>query len=126
LFIAEGLVYYLPAGAVHQLLSCISSISTSGSRLMLDFLHLSTLSGAVWNPGFETLMFSVWNKGEVMYSGIDERPESVKALLQLFSFKTHAVLRARDLVKRYLPHKWYRSAPPIVSPYFGYLAAEKL
>eukprot|EP00775_Hariotina_reticulata_P003817 gene3817-4075_t len=126
LFIAEGLVYYLPAGAVRQALSCVSSIAPRGSRLMFDFLHLSTLSGAVWHPGFETLMFSVWNKGEVMYSGIDERPEAVKALLQLFNFKTQAVLGARDLVKRYLPHKSYRSSPPIVSPYFGYIAAEKL
>eukprot|EP00879_Flechtneria_rotunda_P007772 GHRR01008145.1.p2 GENE.GHRR01008145.1~~GHRR01008145.1.p2 ORF type:complete len:132 (-),score=31.68 GHRR01008145.1:2261-2656(-) len=123
---AEGLVYYLPPGAVEQLLSSISELSASGSRLMLDFLHLSCLAGTVWNPGFETLMLSVWNKGEVMYSGIDERPAAVEKLIKLFGFHTHAVLTARDMVKMYMPHKQYRARPPTVSPYFGYLSAEKV
>ncbi|KAF8059655.1 S-adenosyl-L-methionine-dependent methyltransferase [Scenedesmus sp. PABB004] len=126
-FTVEGLVYYLPAGAVRQLLSCVSTISAPGSRLLLDFLHLSCLSGRVWNPGFETLMISVWNKGETMHSGIDERPEAVEAMLRQFDFHTQEVLTSRDMVKRFMPHATYEARPKAtVSPYFGYLAAEKL
>lgn len=122
----EGLVYYLPPCAVQQLLNCISSSSAPGSRLMMDFLHLSSLSGKVWHPGFETLWLSVFNKGERMYSGIDERPAAAEALMRQFSFHTHIVLTAQDLVQHYMPHLRYRSIPPTVSPYFGYLSAEKL
>jgi hypothetical protein len=32
--------------------------------------------GEAWHPGFETLMVSVWNKGEHFYSGVDERKEA--------------------------------------------------
>eukprot|EP00878_Enallax_costatus_P004256 GHUV01004486.1.p1 GENE.GHUV01004486.1~~GHUV01004486.1.p1 ORF type:complete len:442 (+),score=110.56 GHUV01004486.1:1220-2545(+) len=124
-FTAEGLIYYLPPTAVQQLLTCISNISAPGSHLMMDFLHLSTLKGDVWHPGFETLMLSVWNKGETMYSGIDDRPEAIEKLLRLFGFKMQAVLTARDLVKLYMPHQKYRAKPPTVSPYFGYIAAVK-
>jgi O-methyltransferase involved in polyketide biosynthesis len=119
-------VYYLPAGAVQQLLSCIESISAPKSRVMMDFLHLSSLSGATWHPGFETLWISVLNKGERMHSGIDERPAAVAALMSKFGFHTHIVLTAKDLVKHYMPHVQYRGVPPTVSPYFGYLSAEKL
>jgi O-methyltransferase involved in polyketide biosynthesis len=124
---AEGLVYYLPPCAVQQLLSCIEHISAPKSRIMMDFLHLSSLSGAVWHPGFESLWISVFNKGEIMHSGIDERPAAVEALMRKFGFHTHVVLTGRDLVGHYMPHVQYKSMPgPTVSPYFGYLSAEKL
>jgi O-methyltransferase involved in polyketide biosynthesis len=126
LLLAEGLVYYLPPAAVQQLLRCISSISAPGSRLQMDFLHLSALSGSKWNPGFETLWISVLNKGEQMHSGIDERPAAVQALMSKFGFHTYSVKTAADLVKEYMPHVEYKAKPPIVSPYFGYLSAEKL
>jgi hypothetical protein len=32
-------------------------------------------AGEVFHPGFETLMVSVWNKGEYFLSGVDERKE---------------------------------------------------
>jgi O-methyltransferase involved in polyketide biosynthesis len=125
--VAEGLVYYLPAGAVQQLLSCIENNSAPKSRIMMDFLHLSSLSGATWHPGFESLWISVFNKGEIMHSGIDERPAAVYALMRMFGFHTHTVLTGRDLVKQYMPHVQYKSRPgPTVSPYFGYVSAEKL
>jgi O-methyltransferase involved in polyketide biosynthesis len=124
--LAEGLVYYLPPSAVQQMLSCIGSISAPGSRVMMDFLHMSSLSGSVWHPGFETLWISVLNKGERMHSGIDERPAAVEALMRKFGFHTHIVLTAADLVKHYMPHVQYSAKPPTVSPYFGYLSAEKL
>jgi hypothetical protein len=68
----------------------------------------------------------VANKGEVMYNGIDERPEAVAALLAMFGYEARSVLTARDLVRTYMPHRSYRGAPPVVSPYFGYFSAEKL
>lgn len=120
-------MYYLPAGAVHQLLSCIENISVPKSRITMDFLHLSSLSGSVWHPGFETLWLAVFNKGERMLSGIDERPAAVEALMRKFGFHTHIVLTGRNLVKHYMPHVQYKATPgPTVSPYFGYLSAEKL
>lgn len=120
-------MYYLPPGAVRQLLSCIESISAPKSRIMMDFLHLSSLLGTTWHPGFETLWLSVLNKGERMYSGMDERPEAVEALMRMFGFHTHIVLTGHDLVEHYMPHVQYRATPgPTVSPYFGYLSAEKL
>lgn len=33
------------------------------------------MSGEAFYPGFETLMVSVWNKGEHFLSGVNERPE---------------------------------------------------
>jgi O-methyltransferase involved in polyketide biosynthesis len=118
-------VYYLPPAAVQQLLTCISNSSAPGSRVMFDFLNLSTVSGTVWHPGFETLMISVWNKGERMYNGIDERPEAVAKLLSLFGFGSCCVSGAKSMVKRYMPHAEYCSRPPTVSPYFSYVSAEK-
>jgi O-methyltransferase involved in polyketide biosynthesis len=56
LFMTEGLVYYLPPAAFQQQLESISTNAAMGSRLFFDFLHLSTLSGENWHPGFETLM----------------------------------------------------------------------
>lgn len=126
LFIAEGLVYYLPPAAVQQLFTCIAEGSVPGSRLMIDFLNLSTLDGRKWHPGFETMMVSVWNKGEVMRSGIEEDPAAVGELLQGFGFQTREVLTAKDLVGRYMPHAEWRDKPPTVAPYFGYLSAQKL
>lgn len=125
--IAEGLVYYLPATAVQQLLSCIQAVSALKSRITMDFLHLSTLSGSVWHPGFDTLWMAVFCKRERMYSGIDERPAAVAALMQKFGFNVQEVLTGRDLVKQYMPHLKYRAAPkPTVAPYFGYVTAEKV
>lgn len=92
----------------------------------MDFLHMTSLSGEVWHPGFETLWISVFNKGERMYSGIDERPAAVAALMQKFGFLTKTVLTARDLVEHYMPHVQYKTAPATVSPFFGYLSAQKL
>jgi hypothetical protein len=80
----------------------------------------------VWHPGYETLWLSVWNKGEMMYNGIDERPAAVEALLRRFGFHTHIVLTAQDMVQHYMPHTKYRGAPPLISPYFGYLSAAKI
>ncbi|WIA41967.1 hypothetical protein OEZ86_009270 [Tetradesmus obliquus] len=125
LFTAEGLVYYLPPAAVQQLLTCVSSSSAPGSRLMFDFLNLSTVRGDVWHPGFETLQISVYNKGERMYNGIDERPQAVRRLLSLFGFGGCCVSGAQSMVKRYMPHEQYCSRPPTVSPYFSYVSAVK-
>ena len=94
---------------------------------MTDFLHLSCLSGHVWNPGFETLLVSVWNKGETMYSGIDERPAAIAALLARYGFGPRELLTAQDMVARYMPHVEYRGRPKAtVSPYFGYFSAVKM
>lgn len=94
--------------------------------MAMDFLHLSSLSGSSWNPGMESLWISVLLKGEKLYSGIDKRPAAVEALLRQFGFHTHNVLTGKDLVKQYMPHVKYAAKPPTVSPYFGYLSAEKL
>lgn len=56
MYMIEGLTYYLPPDAFKQQLQCISDCAVVGSRLYFDFLHLSTLSGEKWHPGFETLM----------------------------------------------------------------------
>ena len=72
---AQGLVYYLPPAAFKRLLASVGALAPAGSRLLFDFLHLATLAGERFHPGFETLMVSVWNKGEPFLSGVDERPE---------------------------------------------------
>jgi hypothetical protein len=33
------------------------------------------------------LLQSVWNKGEMMYSGIDHSPEALRSLLKNFGFR---------------------------------------
>jgi O-methyltransferase involved in polyketide biosynthesis len=124
---AEGLVYYLPACAVQQLLSSIQSVSAPKSRIVMDFVHLSALSGSVWHPGFETLWLAFFNKGERIISGIDERPAAAAALTRLFGFQTDAVLTSRDLTEKYMPHVQYRATPgATVIPYYGCMSAEKL
>ena len=126
MYIIEGLVYYLPPAAFKRQLTCISETAVVGSRLFFDFLHLSTLSGEVFHPGFETLMVSVWNKGETMYSGVDERPEAINCLLRKFGFKLSETLDAKQIQKRYLPHLEWKDNKPPVSVFFGYIAAEKI
>lgn len=127
MFIIEGLVYYLPPGAFKQQLTAISETAVRGSRLFFDFMHLDALSGEVFRPGLETLLVSVWNKGEHMYSGVDPRPEAVKCLLKKFGFRLYELLDAKQITARFHPHctKW-SEASPHVSPYFGYIAAEKV
>eukprot|EP00879_Flechtneria_rotunda_P000635 GHRR01000748.1.p1 GENE.GHRR01000748.1~~GHRR01000748.1.p1 ORF type:complete len:385 (+),score=106.17 GHRR01000748.1:472-1626(+) len=56
LFTMEGLIYYLPPAAVKQQLTSISETAVAGSRLFFDYLHLQTVAGDVFNPGFETMM----------------------------------------------------------------------
>lgn len=103
----------------------MGQISAPGSRLMLDFVHLSSLSGSVWHPGLESSCIAVANKGESWKSGFDERPEAVGALMQLFGFDSVELLTARDMVERFAPGAPYRSHPPSIPPYFGYIAAGK-
>jgi methyltransferase (TIGR00027 family) len=126
-FIIEGLVYYLPASAVKQQLTAITETAVVGSRLFFDFIHLDAMSAESYNPGFETLWLSVWNKGETMYSGIDKNPEKIKALLKKFGFRLYEVLDGKQISARFHPHvtKWNHMSPH-VSPYFGYIAAEKV
>ena len=73
------------------------------------------------------LLQSVWNKGETMYSGIDKNPEKIKALLKKFGFRLYEVLDGKQISARFHPHvtKWNHMSPH-VSPYFGYIAAEKV
>eukprot|EP00878_Enallax_costatus_P002294 GHUV01002469.1.p1 GENE.GHUV01002469.1~~GHUV01002469.1.p1 ORF type:complete len:300 (+),score=73.22 GHUV01002469.1:1296-2195(+) len=127
MFIIEGLVYYLPPAAVKQQLTAISETAVRGSRLFFDFMHLDALSGDVFRPGLETLLVAVWNKGETMYSGIDRRPEAIRCLLKKFGFKLYELLDAKQISARFHPHvtKW-KEYSPHVSPYFGYIAAEKV
>lgn len=126
LFVIEGLVYYLPPAAFKSLLAAISELSVVGSRLYLDFINLSTMSGEVFHTGFETLMVSVWNKGEYMLSGVDERKEAARALLKKFGFRLHELVDAKGLAARYLPHLPWGSHPPPLPPYFGYMSGEKV
>ncbi|KAI8462802.1 MAG: S-adenosyl-L-methionine-dependent methyltransferase [Monoraphidium minutum] len=122
----EGLVYYLPPLAFKGLLTAISETAVVGSRVYFDFINLSTMAGEVWHPGFETLMVSVWNKGEYFLSGVDERKEAVRSLLKKFGFALHELVYAKAMAARYLPHLPWRESPPPLPPYFSYCAAEKV
>ncbi|GBF98456.1 S-adenosyl-L-methionine-dependent methyltransferase [Raphidocelis subcapitata] len=125
LYLIEGLVYYLPPVAFKSLLSALAETAAVGSRLYFDFINLSTMSGDVFHPGFETLMVSVWNKGEYFLSGLDEREQCVRAVLKKFGFRLHELVDAKALAARYLSHlEWKDKAPPL-PPYFGYIAGEK-
>ncbi len=52
LFTVEGLVYYLPEGAVRGLLADIAALGAPGSRVQFDFLHLDCLLGEDWVPAY--------------------------------------------------------------------------
>ncbi|GBF93833.1 acyl-coenzyme A oxidase peroxisomal [Raphidocelis subcapitata] len=78
-------------------------------------------------PGFETLMVSVWNKGEHFLSGVDEREESARALLKKFGFRLHELVDAKAMAARYLPHLMpWKSSPPPLPPYFSHMSGEKV
>jgi len=126
-FIIEGLVYYLPAAAFKQQLTAITETAVVGSRLFFDFIHLDAMSAETYQPGFETLWLSTWNKGEPMFSGIDANPAAIRSLLKKFGFRLYEVLTAKEITERFHPHvtSW-NSASPHVPPYFGYIAAEKV
>ncbi|KAF6252539.1 S-adenosyl-L-methionine-dependent methyltransferase [Scenedesmus sp. NREL 46B-D3] len=127
MFIIEGLVYYLPPQAFKKSLTGISETAVAGSRLFFDFLHLDALSNEIVMPGLETLLVAVWNKGEMMYSGIDHRPEALRSLLKKFGFRLHEVLDARGITRRHHPHvQGWSALQPHVAPFFGYVAAEKV
>jgi len=127
MFIIEGLVYYLPAAAFKQQLTAITETAVVGSRLFFDFIHLDAMSAESYQPGFETLWLSTWNKGEPMYSGIDANPAAIRSMLKKFGFRLYEVIGAKEITERFHPHvtKWNKASPH-VPPYFGYIAAEKV
>ena len=108
------------------MLACVGANAAPGSRLAFDFLHLSTLRGDAWHPGFETLMTAVRDKGEPILSGVTEAPAAMAALLRPFGFRVTHQLGARALAARYLPYLKWRDAPPPLAPYFSYVSAEKV
>lgn len=123
----EGLLCYLTPDALRQLFASIGRSSAAGSRLMYDFMHLSTVSGAVWHPGWEAAALALGNRGERLRSCINEHPEAVQELMGLFGFTATAVLTAGDMIGRYLPHvQNSRRVVPVIPPYFGYVSAQKL
>ncbi|KIZ07560.1 Putative S-adenosyl-L-methionine-dependent methyltransferase [Monoraphidium neglectum] len=125
-FSIEGLVYYLPPLAFRSLLQSISDAAVVGSRVFFDFINLSTMAGEVFHPGFETLMVSVWNKGEYFYSGVDEKEESVRELLRQFGFRMDEVVYAPQMAARYLPHLPWKEQPNPLPRYFSYTSGEKV
>lgn len=62
-----------------------------------------------------------------MYSGIDSNPAAIRCLLKKFGFRLYEVIDGKEITFRFHPHvtKW-NPASPHVSPYFGYIAAEKV
>lgn len=62
-----------------------------------------------------------------MYSGIDANPAAIRSMLKKFGFRLYEVIGAKEITERFHPHvtKWNKASPH-VSPYFGYIAAEKV
>lgn len=126
LFIAEGLVYYLKPAAVKGLLESISALSAKGSRLQLDFVKLSTLTGDNFNPGFDTMRLSVFNKGERFRSGIHHRPEALEVLLRMFGFRLVAAPTAKEQCEKYLKREFKKRPGATLQPSYGYVTGERV
>jgi len=126
LFITEGLTYYLPPQAVGSLLASVGAAAPAGSRFAFDFMERSCSEGLRWNPGHDTLALAVWNKGEPFRSALDERPEALEALLKAHGFELRSLLGGKDLRDAYLPTLTWLPFAPAISPYFRYLACEKV
>lgn len=125
LFIVEGLVYYLKPEAVKGLLESVAALSAKGSRLQFDFLRLSTFAGDTFNPGFDTMRLSVYNKGERFWSGINHRPEALKALLGMFGFRLISAPTAKDQCEKYLKRQFKKRPGATLQPSYGYVTGER-
>lgn len=126
LFIVEGLVYYLKPTAVKGLLESISALSAKGSRLQFDFVRLSTLTGDNFNPGFDTMRLSVFNKGERFRSGINHRPEALEVLVHMFGFRLVAAPTAKEQCEKYLKREFKKRPGATLQPSYGYVTGERV
>lgn len=62
-----------------------------------------------------------------MYSGINPNKAAIASLLKKFGFRLYETINAKEITARFHPHvKWWNPTSPHVSPYFGYIAAEKV
>jgi hypothetical protein len=89
--------------------------------------HLLLLLCHPFTPPHPPHTQSTWNKGETIHSAIEPAPDAIRSLLKKFGFRLYEVIDARAITARFHPHAktWY-AASPHVSPYFGYIAAEKV
>ncbi|GBF97237.1 hypothetical protein Rsub_09928 [Raphidocelis subcapitata] len=127
-FLAEGLIYYLPPQAVRALFQAVAALAAPGSRFCFDWLRLSCLSGRALNCGFETLATAVSNRGEPFLSALDdETPGALDALARLFGFRCVSTAGARDMAAHFYGDKvpWW-DHPATVATCFCYAVFEKV
>ena len=97
--VAEGLIQYLKAEAVHATLKTVSTEVGQGSWLIFDYAHASVLRGGGNAYGQERMMRGVTRFGESWQFGLEE--EEVEPLLRRHGFKLLDRQSPRDLEQAY-------------------------
>ncbi|KAI8471935.1 MAG: S-adenosyl-L-methionine-dependent methyltransferase [Monoraphidium minutum] len=127
-FLAEGLIYYLPPQAVRVLFESVAALAAPRSTFCIDWLRLSVLSGAAFNPGYETLSVAVSNRGEPFKSGLDDAsPSALDDLAALFGFRCSFKATAKELATAlYGPAVPWRDFPATAATCYAFAEFERL
>lgn len=99
LFIAEGLLMYLPPAAADNLLAFICNASKPGSSFVADYFDVSVVDGASSLKEAQVLKSFVEREGAHLQFGIPDG--SVKAFFSERGFRQVACLGASDCKKQY-------------------------
>jgi len=122
LFIVEGLLYYLPAQGVEELLRTIGArLMAPQSLLVLDFLHLDAVREGTrrdndqeqavdaaiterYGTNYTRFKKLLAGKGEPLLSGIPADEDACRAFFRRFDLELTELMGGDDLARRFLPH----------------------
>jgi methyltransferase (TIGR00027 family) len=99
LFVMEGLIMYIPAGAVDETLSFIAGNSGKGSRIIFDYYLQSLVDGTSNLETAANIRKYVAEQGEPLLFGIKE--DEVGAFLAERGFSQISNITSRDYKKAY-------------------------
>ena len=102
LFLWEGVTYYLPAAAVHAVLSIVAARSGSGSSILFDYVTQAFFEGDHSSYGAERLADSWRRLGNVNKSAIGDVAKFVEP---------HGLQLQSDVDARELEHRYLQSLP---------------
>ena len=103
LFVAEGLLMYLPRAAVEGLLAFISKTAGPGSALVADIFSTAVVDGSSLLPEARMLKKFVENEGAALQFGIDEGNEED-------FFKTRGFSHFTRVSTEWCKKKYFRGA----------------
>ncbi|CAL5223896.1 g6492 [Coccomyxa viridis] len=126
LFTCEGILCYLPQGAVDGLMRQISALAAPGSRVCFDALHRDHMDGRVHNRGFSCGVEALKARGEPLLSSFECTPPGIQEYFQPLHWKLTELLSPKDMTEKRFKHLQWREKRPPMLPFESYVLLEKL